>query len=181
MTFDGFYFSATGVSSYVFYHGNERVCSVSRHSLPNFPVDITVGGITYSFSRKESNEYGFLSPNGKEAACLYHWDQYHFSLVVSDPSSVGEAGEGATGGAGKIQKSVSLTGRIIKSRLHKSILYTGIDDEPFGIIECGYSMLIKREEFGERFPRRYVATVSGDMPALALAVPFLGIKGIEIA
>jgi hypothetical protein len=79
---------------------------------------------------------------------------------------------------------MALGGRIIPERLHRSVYYTAPDDEPIASVEYGLERILTREQFGEWFPRRYVAEVARrpeeTLLALALSVPFLGFDTLEV-
>ena len=79
---------------------------------------------------------------------------------------------------------ITLGGRIIHERLHRSIYYTTLDDEPIARVEYGLERILTREQFGEWFPRRYVAEVAKQpeeaLLTLALSVPFLGFDALEV-
>jgi hypothetical protein len=78
----------------------------------------------------------------------------------------------------------ALAGRIIHERLHRRVFFTEYDDEPIARVEYGIERILTREQFGEWFPRRYVAEVfkQPEQPllALALATPFLGFDTLDV-
>ena len=178
MILNGYYFTATGVTEYAFFHGDRNTLRVVHDSLPNAPVRIYAAtGAEFTFSAPYNWEespfgrnmpdpgasYPFLSPDGTEAGRLYLLGADHFTVTVPN---------------------AALGGRIIHERLHRSIYYTGMDDESIARVEYGLERILTREQFGEWFPRRYVAEVTKPLEdtllALALSVPFLGFDALEV-
>lgn len=178
MTLNGYYFTATGVTEYAFFHGDRNTLRVVHDSLPNAPVRIYAAtGAEFTFSAPYNWEespfdrkmpepgasYPFLNPDGTEAGRLYLLGADHFAIAVPD---------------------AALGGRIIHERLHRGICYTGMDDEFIARVEYGLERILTREHFGEWFPRRYVAEVAkppeDTLLALALSVPFLGFDALEV-
>lgn len=77
----------------------------------------------------------------------------------------------------------ALTGRMVKHKLRQSVIYTALDDEEAIRVEYSFNRSDQRNGYGEWVPQRYVATLNGTLDlvsALALAVPFLEIPGIEV-
>jgi hypothetical protein len=64
------------------------------------------------------------------------------------------------------------------------VYYTALDDESVASVEHDLERILTREQFGEWFPRRYVAEVAMQpeetLLALALSVPFLGFDTLEV-
>ena len=178
MTLNGYCFTATDITEYAFFHGDRNILRVIHESLPNAPVRIcSASGSEFAFSvpygwdespigRKmplPGASYPFLGLDGMEAGRLYLLGADHFAVAI--PGS-------------------ALGGRIIRERLHRSVYYTALDDEPVARVDYGLERVLSREQFGEWFPRRYVAEVANQpeeaLLALALAVPFLGFDAIEV-
>jgi hypothetical protein len=178
MTLNGYCFTATGITEYAFFQGDRNTLRVIHESLPNAPVRIcTASGPEFAFSAPYSWEespfgrkkpvpgtsYPFLDPDGVEAGRLYLLGADHFAVAVP---------------------GAALSGRIIHERLHRSVYYTALDDEPVASIEHDLERILTREQFGEWFPRRYVAEVAMQpeetLLALALSVPFLGFDALEV-
>ena len=162
MTLDGYFFAATGLSSYAFYDGDECVLSVAHHVLPNEPLRIAAGDRSWTFQPAPGVDQVFLDDQGREAARLYRWDACHFAIAAP---------------------GVAMTGRVIQDYRHRSILYTGLNEEPIAILEHGFNRLLSRERYGVWSPRRFAATlwdgVDEALRPLALAAPFLGLDGIR--
>lgn len=178
MTLNGYYFTATGITEYAFFHGDKSIVSICHESLPSKPVRIRdASSARYTLARPFDWEashddkrmpgpgasFPFLAEDGTEAGRLYLLGADHFAVAVP---------------------GAALTGRIIHERLHRSAYLTGLDDEPVARVEYGLERILTREQFGEWFPRRYVAEVSKppEQPliALALSVPFLGFDTLEV-
>lgn len=178
MTLNGYYFTATGISVYAFFHGDRNTLSVTHDSLPDAPLRIsTASGAEFTFdppynwvdislARKKPAPgtcRPFLDPNGVEAGWLYLLGPDRFAVAVP---------------------GAALSGRIIHERLHRSIYYTALDDEPIARVEYGLERILTREQFGQWFPRRYVAEVAKQadeaLLSLALSVPFLGFDALEV-
>ena len=63
MTLYGYYFAATGITEYAFFHGDRSVLCVSHDSLPNAPVRIRVpSGAVYTLSRADGWEGAMPAP-----------------------------------------------------------------------------------------------------------------------
>lgn len=178
MTLNGYYFTATGITEYAFFHGDRDTLRVVHDSLPNAPVMIrAASGMEFAFrapydweespfNRKmpaPGASYPFLSPDGAEAGRLYLLGADHFAVAIP---------------------GAALNGRIIHERLHRSVYYTALDDEPIARVEYGLERILTREQFGEWFPRRYVAEVAKQpeeaLLVLALSAPFLGFDALEV-
>jgi len=161
---NGYYFTATGVSEYAFFDGELCVLRVVHSGLFGGPVFIQAGDREWSFIRNSNPAdvcHAFTDAEGNETGWLYHWDAAHFAVSVP---------------------GAALTGRINRSHLRRSILYTGLDEEVVALLGYSVDHSLSRERFGEWFPRRYVATVWGDIDSCmpALAAPFLWLGGIEV-
>jgi len=178
MTLNGYYFTATGITEYAFFHGDRNTLRVVHDSMPNAPVRLyTASGMEFAFSAPFNWEespfsrkmpdpgasYPFLGPDGAEAGRLYLLGADHFAVAMP---------------------GAALSGRIIHERLRRSVYYTALDDEPIARVEYGLERILTREQFGEWFPRRYVAEVSKPpeeaLLALALSAPFLGFDALEV-
>lgn len=174
MTLNGYYFTATGITEYAFFHGEREVLRVSHTALPDAPVQITsASGMEYSLARPGGWDFSsqsspgasfpILDAHGEEAGILYLLSPDHFAVSVP-------------GGA--------LTGRVIHERLRRSICFTGMDDSMAAHIEYDFARMPSRERFGEWFPRRYVADImkhtDETLLTLALAAPFLNFGAIEV-
>lgn len=179
MTLNGYCFTATGITEYAFFHGDRSILRVVHDSLPDAPVRIFGdSGAAYAFSQPcdwDQFPFGrnmpapgasnpFLSPDGAEAGRLYLLGADHFAVAVP---------------------GAALSGRIIHQRLHRSVYYTGMDDEPIARMDYGLERILTREQFGEWFPRRYVAEVAKPpenmlLLTLALSAPFLGFDALEL-
>lgn len=178
MTLNGYYFSATGISEYAFFHGEKSILRISHAALPDEPVRITVApGAEYTLVHPLAQN-GFLSEaekpapgttfpvqsaDGAQAGSLYLLGADHYAVAIP---------------------GAALTGRIIHDRAHRSVCLTGLDDELVAQLEYGYERILSRERFGEWFPRRYVADIvkhtDDTLLGLALSVPFLGFEGFEV-
>ena len=173
MTLYGYYFAATGITEYAFFHGDRSVLCVSHDSLPNAPVRIRVPSDTvYTLSQANDWEGAmpapgaslpFLGPDGSEAGMLYLLGSDHFAVAIP---------------------GAALNGRIVREHLRRSVCLTGLDDALVARLEYDFARMPSRERFGEWFSRRYVAEIAkrpGDtLLALALAAPFLGFEGLEV-
>ena len=178
MTLYGYYFTATGVTEYAFFHGDQALLRVMHIPVPNTPVRVyTASGAEYTFGQPSSWDdslsdnvmpspgasFPFIGADGAEAGRLYLLREDHFAVAVP---------------------GAALTGRVIQSRTRRSICFTGMDDALVATLEYGFERMPSRERFGEWFPRRYVAEVMQEadetLLALALAVPFLGFEGIDV-
>ena len=178
MTLNGYYFSATGISEYAFFHGERNILSMTHNALPDEPVHIHVAsGASYILGRPLEWD-GFLSnaampapgasfpfenADGGEAGLLYLLGADHYAVAMP---------------------GAALTGRVIHERPHRSICLTGLDDDLVARLEYGYDRILSRERFGEWSPRRYVVDVyrhaDDTLLALALCPPFLGFGGLEV-
>lgn len=171
ITLPGYYFAATGISSYAFFDGDRCVCRVddtvmpgeaitilSSHSL--LTADTPPDSVLWTAVR---NGTRITEVGGNTVAEIFHFSPRHFTLS---------------------QDGKSIRGRLITKRLRNYILYTDMDDEEVGRVEYRLDRNQSREQFGEWFPQRYEARVKeglGEvMTALMLAVPFLDIEGIEV-
>ena len=177
MTLNGYYFTATGITQYAFFHGDRELLCVSHDSLPDAPARITVAsGDVYTLAAPHGWDdspdngvpiagatYPFIRPDGAEAGCLYLLGADHFAVSVP---------------------GAALSGRVIHERLHRSAFLTDLDDEPVARVEYSLERILTRERFGEWFPRRYVADVAKQpndtLLSLALAAPFLGFGRLEV-
>ena len=178
MTLNGYYFSATGISEYAFFHGERNVFSMTHNALPDEPVHIHVAsGASYTLGRPlewggflsnaampaPGASFPFENADGGEAGLLYLLGTDHYAVAMP---------------------GAALTGRVIHERPHRSVCLTGLDDELVARVEYGFDRILSRERFGEWSPRRYVADVyrhAGDtLLALALCAPFLGFEGLEV-
>lgn len=178
MTLNGYYFTATGITEYAFFHGDRSILSVVHDSLPDAPIRIlTASGAEYTLSRPfdwedtpygerlpmPGSSYAFHDSDGNQAGWLYTLGADHFAVAVP---------------------GAALAGRIIHERLHRRVFFTEYDDEPIARVEYGIERILTREQFGEWFPRRYVAEVfkQPEQPllALALATPFLGFDTLDV-
>ena len=178
MTLNGYYFTATGITEYAFFHGDRSTLRVVHDSLPDVPVRIyAASGAEFAFNAPYSWEespmgrkmpapgasYPFLGQDGSEVGWLYLLGADHFAVAIP---------------------GAALGGRIIHERMHRSIYYTTLDDEPIARVEYGLERILTREQFGEWFPRRYVAEVAKQpeeaLLTLALSVPFLGFDALEV-
>lgn len=168
MTLDGYYFAATGISCHNFYRGTDCVCRVSHACLPDEPMRIqAASGVVWTFPPPCSLIPGAMLPffdaEGRPAASLGLWSEDHFAIATP---------------------GTALNGRVVRSHLRKSILYTGLNDDEVMRVEYALDRALAREMFGEWFPRRYVVRLTEDVDekllALALAAPFLGIEPIEV-
>ena len=173
MTLNGYYFTATGITEYALFHGDRDILTVSHDSLPDAPVRIrAASGAVFTFARGDSWDgsmpspgasFPFLGSDGAEAGRLYLLSADHFAVAIP---------------------GAALNGRIIHERLHRSVYYTALDDEPVASVEHDLERILTREQFGEWFPRRYVAEVAMQpeetLLALALSVPFLGFDTLEV-
>ena len=125
-----------------------------------------VSGINCSSVRSDAGKNRILhnhSPDGAEAGRLYLLGADHFAVAIP---------------------GAALNGRIIHERLRRSVYYTALDDEPIARVEYGLERILTREQFGEWFPRRYIAEVIKPpeevLLTLALSVPFLGFDALEV-
>lgn len=173
MTYNGYYFAATGVTEYAFYHGERNMLSVSHAALPDAPIQVRAStGTAYAINRPygwfdeapvPGASFPFLGPDGSEAGRLYLLGTDHFAVAVP---------------------GAALNGRIIHERLHRSVCLTSLDDALVARVEYDFERILSREQFGEWFPRRYVVELArhADEPllGLALSAPFLGFKGLEV-
>jgi hypothetical protein len=176
MTLNGYYFTATGITEYAFFHGDKNTLSVSHDSLPDVPMRIcTASGAEYTLAPfydwsgvpgkapAPGTSYPFIDGEGAEAGRLYLLGADHFAVAVP---------------------GAALSGRIIHERPHRSVILTGLDDEPVARVEYGLERILSRERFGEWFPRRYVAEVARQpdetLLAFALSAPFLGFESLEV-
>lgn len=174
MTLNGYYFTATGITEYAFFHGEREVLRVCHTALPDAPVKITsASGTEYTVARPDGWDYlsqpkpgasfPFLNAQGGEAGMLYLLSPDHYAVAVP-----GHA----------------LTGRVIHERLRRSICLTGLDDALVAHMEYDFARMPSRERFGEWFPRRYVADImkhtDETLLTLALAAPFLSFGAIEV-
>ena len=174
MTLNGYYFTATGITEYGFFHGEREVLRVSHSALPDAPVRITSpSGMEYTLPRpggwdflsqpRPGAAFPFLDAHGQEAGVLYLLSPDHFAVAV--PGS-------------------ALTGRVIHERLRRSVCFTGMDDALFAHMEYDFARMPSRERFGEWFPRRYVVDImkhaDETLLTLALSAPFLSFGAIEV-
>ncbi len=178
MTLNGYYFTATGITEYAFFHGDKNLLRVSQDSLPDAPARIrAASGAEYTFARPldwydapyerklpaPGASFPFLDQNGAEAGRLYLLGADHFAVAVP---------------------GAALSGRIIHHRPHRSVFFTGLDDEPVALVSLGLERILTRERFGEWFPRRYVAEIENQpdesLLSLALCAPFLGFDALEL-
>lgn len=178
MTLNGYYFTATGITEYAFFHGDKSILCVVHDSLPDAPVRIrAASGAEYTFARPfgwddvpyerktpvPGASIPFLDRNGAEAGWLYLLGTDHFAVAVP---------------------GAALGGRIIHCRPHRGVCLTGLDDEPVAQVALGLERILTRERFGEWFPRRYVAEIESQpdetLLSLALCVPFLGFDTLEM-
>ena len=178
MTLNGYYFSATGISEYAFFHGERNIFRMTHDALPDEPVHIHVAsGTSYTLGRPlewggflsnvampaPGASFPFESADGEEAGRLYLLGTDHYAVAMP---------------------GAALTGRVIHERPHRSICLTGLDDDLVARVEYGFERILSRERFGEWVPRRYVADVyrqtDDTLLALALCAPFLGFDGLEV-
>ncbi len=178
MTLNGYYFTATGVTEYAFFHGDNNTLAVFHDALPDAPVRIRIAtDAAYTLSRPglwpdalpdgempaPGASYPFLDAGSAEAGRLYILGLDHFAVAVP---------------------GAALTGRIVHERPRRSVILTGMDDELVARMEYGLERILSREQFGEWFPRRYVADVTRQpgepLLGMALSVPFLGFDAYEI-
>ena len=168
MTLTGYRFMATGVTEYAFYNGSDRLLRVAHTAL--LPVRIFYSRwytITVPEHLYPGMELPFLDETGMETVSLLLLNDGRFAVYSATLTH--------TGGS-------ALTGRIITNH-KRSILYTVLDDEEAIRVEYSFNRSDQRNGYGEWAPQRYVATLNGTVDlvsAIALAVPFLEIPGIEV-
>lgn len=173
MTLNGYYFAATGVSDYAFYHGDRDVLHLLHDGLPDAPLRLQASsGEEYTLATSADQQgvkpvpgasFPFRDREGAEAGRLFLLSADHFAVAIP---------------------GAALNGRIIHDRARRSACYTGLDDELVVRLEYGFERMLSREQFGEWFPRRYVADVlkpvDETLLAMALSAPFLGFEGLEV-
>ena len=173
MTLNGYYFAATGVSDYAFYHGDRDVLHLLHDGLPDAPMRLRASsGEEYTIVSSADQQgvkpapgasFAFMDRGGEEAGWLYLLSADHFAVAIP---------------------GTALNGRIIHDRARRSACYTGFDDELVVRLEYGFERMLSREQFGEWFPRRYVADVlkpvDETLLAMALSAPFLGFERLEV-
>lgn len=166
--YDGFYFVATGVSSHEFFEGHRSVCRVCRESAPWLPVRIHTDCIEWTLDPSLQASAGTMVPlldqdSTRERAWIYLWGYGRFSVAI---------------------RGAALEGRVLDGRDTDSG-----DAEFVYCMDGGEVMRIRKErgsprrQYGEWFPRRYVADVDDaldeELVALALSAPFLGLRGVR--
>ena len=157
MTYDGYCFVATGVSSYAFYDGDRCVCSVDHTCAQGDPRRIRCGEQVWTCApAPDGNACAVLDDAGGDVAAIYRLDARRYIV-----SAGGDA----------------LALRVVNRRLRKAFLYTGMDEAFRALVEYSLDRARAREAFGDSFPRKYLATMDADMDerlrAVALAAPFL--------
>ena len=169
--FDGYYFTATGVSSHEFFSGDQSVCRVIYLPLPGGPLHIQGVGddgatIDWSLSdRPRPNpgaEYRLTEGDG-ERAWIHLWGYGRITLRVDGAAIEGRA----------------IESRPIRPRDREFLFRDGHDEIVARIrMERGSP----RMKYGEWFSRRYVAEVSESLglplQTLALSAPFIGLGSI---
>ena len=70
MTLNGYYFTATGITEYAFFHGDRNTLRVVHDSMPNAPVRLyTASGMEFVFSAP------------------FNWEESPFSRKMPDPGA----------------------------------------------------------------------------------------------
>lgn len=166
--YDGFYFVATGVSSHEFFEGHRSVCRVWHSSAPLQPVRILTDSIEWTLDPSLRASADTMIPlfdrdSTRERAWIYLWGYSRFSTAIQGAALEGRILDGRDTDSGEAEFVYCMDGAEVM-RIRK---------------ERGSP----RRQYGEWFPRRFVAVADDAMPeelaALALSAPFLGLRGLR--
>ena len=172
---DGYFFTATGVSSYEFFNADgDSIVRVSRASFPGHPLRVYAGSFSWTFAPPDApgaTEHALRDAfTGESDAWIYRWQPNRFSVALSTAGLLALYADAYT-----------IQGKPWRPQERSFVFTRGAEE--ICRIELAYSTYLGRVKYGEQFPRRYVATVDENLDArllaLMLATPFLGIPEIE--